>query len=224
MDVDLRDLRQLTLLIRAGNYRGMLEYLNAMAGFRYTALYRRDDPDMWNVVLFDAQNADAPQFPQVPAGETYCSMAMRDMAPVVIRDALDDARTTTHPAREVVRSYCGAPLVDGDGTPIGTLCHFDFVPVDAPGGVDGLMAAVASLLSPAALDDSLRVDLDARLGKLERMLPLLAATFADAADRAAALDEYTAPIDAMAPRLCTEDQQRLRERVAQARDALLAMA
>lgn len=62
-------------------------------------------------------------------------------------DALADPRLSEHVARQVVRGYCGVPVIDAEGALLGTLCHYDTVPRD-PGQIDfELMVQVASTLA-----------------------------------------------------------------------------
>lgn len=193
--------RQLALLLGSRDYLGALGYLNSLAGYRFTALYRRDDPHLWNVVLFDAEHPHRPQFPPVHGDETYCSMAMRERDAFVVGDALADPRLGAHPARATVRAYCGAPLIDAAGEPFGTICHFDFVPVAAPPEAVELLVEVSRLLDPQALVDALEADLGERVIKLRQLLPLLAASLCEQDSWRDAFEAYAEPIRALLHRL-----------------------
>lgn len=213
---------QLAQLIDSGDYRQALGYLNGLVGFRFTALYRRDDPQMWNVVLYDAEHPAAPQFPAVAQDETYCSMAMRQRDAFTVADAQRDARTAAHPARDVVRAYCGAPLYDADGEAIGTLCHFDFLPIESPPDTPALLREVSYLFTPGRVDDALRQDIALRVDKLASLLPVVASALPTDAERRDAFAEYAAPIRRMTPRLDAPSQADVETHLATLLATLLA--
>ncbi len=94
---------------------------------------------------------------ETPVEESFCSLAVADRAPLVIRDATADDRV-----RDLhwvtggqIGAYLGAPLTGPDGHPVGTLCVFDPKPrewTDADAGVLAQLAAsAASELELAAL-------------------------------------------------------------------------
>jgi hypothetical protein len=67
---------------------------------------------------------------------------------------LTDDRLRQHPARASVRSYCGVLLSAADGTPFGTLCHFDLVPGEVPRDELAVMTAAAPLLMRANMRET----------------------------------------------------------------------
>lgn len=188
-------------LLAQGDYPAALEYLNGSTGHRFTALYRRDGDRAWNVVLFDRTYPLAPQFPEVDAGDTYCSIAMRENQAFVVRDSLEDLRLSTHPARVVVRSYCGTPLTDAGGEPFGTLCHFDFEPVEPSVEAEELLRHISTLMNPESMDAALHKDVARRLDNLDSMLPLLAAASEGEVSREAVFDQMADPVRALLGRL-----------------------
>jgi hypothetical protein len=50
------------------------------------------------------------------------------MSVVQMADSHSDPRAIGHAKRDVVRSYCGGPIVANNGQLLGTVCHFDFEP------------------------------------------------------------------------------------------------
>lgn len=200
-------------LLAQGNYAAALEYLNASTGHRFTALYRSDGDRAWNVVLFDRSNPLAPQFPEVGANETYCSIAIRDNQVFVVRDSLSDTRLDSHAARQVVRSYCGTPLTDAGGEAFGTLCHFDFEPVEPSDEAAELLRQLSALMNPSAMDAALHADVARRLDNLESMLPLLAASSEGEALREVVFDEMAEPVRLLLCRLPDAVAEQTRERI-----------
>ena len=71
---------------------------------------------------------------------------METEAPFFAADARQDERLLEHPARENILSYCGVLLRAYDGSPFGTLCHFDITPRPILQGEIQLLEAVAPLL------------------------------------------------------------------------------
>jgi PAS domain S-box-containing protein len=61
----------------------------------------------------------------------FCSHAIGQRAPLIVEEALHDARFAAHPLVVGVpglRAYAGAPLITSDGHALGTLCVLDTVP------------------------------------------------------------------------------------------------
>jgi len=102
-----------------------LALLNEGVAYRYTAIYRLAADTMINVALADKHREPLPDFlAEVPLGSTFCQYVLRDGSFLTANSA-EDARLGGHPYRGVMRSYCGVPVFDPEGRPIGTACHFD---------------------------------------------------------------------------------------------------
>lgn len=68
---------------------------------------------------------------EAPRKDTFCDVTIRQSRPLVVTDALADARFSRHPSvvgEPHVRFYAGVPLRTRDGHTIGTLCAMDFKP------------------------------------------------------------------------------------------------
>jgi GAF domain-containing protein len=138
--------QKLESALRKDGVRGALAYLNSLTNHRFTALYRFDDETLRNLYFFDREDPSQESTPDIPVLASYCVFVRRDDATFTVPDAPNDQRVAGHPKQLVVRSYCGVPLRDLDGTLFGTLCHFDFerIPV-SPQTID-LMESIAPLL------------------------------------------------------------------------------
>jgi GAF domain-containing protein len=69
--------------------------------------------------------------PQTPRGDAFCSHTIAGSGPLVVPDALLDARFRDNPlvtGTPFVRFYAGFPLADGGGFRLGALCVMDHEP------------------------------------------------------------------------------------------------
>lgn len=147
-------------LIATRDMRTLLATLNAPTPYRYTSILRFGDDTLESVWTFDRRHHDNADTypPDAPVQASYCDLVRATGEPVVIIDALSDARVKTHPKRSVLRAYCGVPIFRADGTLFGTLCHYDEQPqtildetVAAMARIAGLLAAVIPATGAAAL-------------------------------------------------------------------------
>lgn len=105
-----------------------LGVLNRTTEFRFTGVYRFEKDLVVNVVLFDRQNPALRIGEDVRLNESYCRYTALAGDRYTIEDSASDPRLLTHAAREAVMSYGAVLLTDEDGSPLGTLCHFDVCP------------------------------------------------------------------------------------------------
>ena len=110
-----------------GELRVALKALNRAAGLRFTAVYRFDGETLKSLALFDRDAIGVQIWPDVPVRDSYCTFLRRQLV-FVTEDAEYDPAVAGHPKQGVVFSYCGAALRGPDGTPWGSICHFDYVP------------------------------------------------------------------------------------------------
>ena len=141
-------------LLASDGIRPALYSLLRRTDYRFIAIFRFRDGRAASVVYVDREKLGDLAAGEVDDTATYCGFVRNGSGPFVTADALKDLRVTEHVAREVVRAYCGLPLVAADGAFIGTLCHYDLVPRD-PEQLDPALlvraaqALVASGLVPA---------------------------------------------------------------------------
>ncbi|GAB6194957.1 GAF domain-containing protein [Lysobacter xanthus] len=138
--------QQLVYMLEHGHTRDAIVLLNWLDDFRFTALFRFDGDWLRYVEMYDREDPQGARGDDLPVVASYCQLVRESGAAVEIRDSLRDARVDGHPKRDVVRSYCSAPLFDDAGRLCGTVCHFDAdVRPITPRTADGL-AMFARLL------------------------------------------------------------------------------
>lgn len=128
---------------------GALRVLNATTPYRLTGVYRFEDGLVRSVVLFDRKNPELTVGVDVPWNDSYCRLVAEDGRRCAIVDSLTDARLRLHAAREAVQAYVAVLLKTPDGTPLGTLCHYDLQPVDPPADIFDALERVAPVVERA---------------------------------------------------------------------------
>lgn len=124
-------------------YAELLSWLNQQGGHRYTGLFMYTPEGMRSAYLYDRDQPQSLRWDSlIPVDASYCSFVCESKRTFLVVDAQLDPRTKAHPSRDAVRSYCGVPIYQEDGSLWGTLCYF---------GPD------AKAVSPAQIDTLLEV-------------------------------------------------------------------
>ena len=131
-----------------GAAHAVLQFLNGRTAHRFTGLYRFDDDVLRNVALHDRADPATRVGADALRRETYCGIVGATEQPFFTVHAGEDPRLIEHAARASVVSYCGALVRSVDGTPVGTLCHFDLRSQPVPADEIPLLEAIAPLLTP----------------------------------------------------------------------------
>lgn len=126
--------KQLSLISRAfasslerDDLYELMGYLNGRTPYRFTGVYRFEPGWVISVALIDRESPSVRLGADVKMKESYCWLT--GLGGIYeIEDACSDARLAAHAARDAVRSYVAVLLRDREGSPWGTLCHFDFAP------------------------------------------------------------------------------------------------
>lgn len=133
--------------LASSGLRPALAYLLSLTDYRFIAIFRFEDGQANAAVYVDRENPEVMGVPEVPEQASYCCF-VRDAGGVFMTaDSMQDPRLEQHPKRPTLRAYCGVPVMDAEGTMMGTLCHYDVVPRE-PEQIDlELMMQVASALA-----------------------------------------------------------------------------
>ncbi|MEO5735564.1 MAG: GAF domain-containing protein [Rubrivivax sp.] len=140
-----------TATLDADGLRPALRDLLGLTDYRFIAIYRFRNGLANAAVHVDRDNPEVLQAQEVPASATYCCFARDARGVFSTANSMTDPRLSNHVAREVVRAYCGVPVLTPEGEILGTLCHYDLVPRDSEQIDLPLMLQVCSLLAQREL-------------------------------------------------------------------------
>ena len=134
-------------LLDTDGIRAALYSVLRKSDYRYISIFRFKDGRATSAVHVDRDDLNVQQAAEVADTATYCCHVRNTGEAFATADASADPRTADHPAKNVVRSYVGVPIVTPDGELLGTLCHYDLVPRD-PSRLDvELLVQVSSALA-----------------------------------------------------------------------------
>ncbi|NML85602.1 GAF domain-containing protein [Polaromonas sp.] len=109
-----------------------LSVLNQRVPHRFTAVFKFDGAMMRNVAIIDKLGEVVPESIKViPFENSFCQFVLRDGSFTTHDSAVDD-RLQGHVYKGVLNTYVGLPISKNNGELFGTLCHFDFAPLDLP--------------------------------------------------------------------------------------------
>jgi CheY-like chemotaxis protein len=131
----------------------VLRRLNARISHRYTALYQYDRGILRSIAMVDRLEPTTTKGGDVPVETTFCWVVQRDRATFSTSEGTMDPRVAGLPLREDIRSYCGTLVRSADGTPFGSLCHFDHVPRSIPESELALLEQFAPALARVVATD-----------------------------------------------------------------------
>jgi len=123
MQVELNEL--LEILAKRGVHETLC-ILNSRTPHRFTGVYRFDGSVLRNEHLVDQFNPEIRRGDDIPMQHAYCSLLEEAHESVEFADARSDA-PVDKPESPVI-SYCGVLLRNDNGTPFGSLCHYDVKP------------------------------------------------------------------------------------------------
>lgn len=89
---------------------------------------------------------------ETPRSISFCSHTIKGFEPLVVEDARRDERFASNPlvtGAPHIRFYAGAPLIDGEGFALGTLCVLGYAPRTLADEEIGLLGHLADAVTYA---------------------------------------------------------------------------
>ncbi len=120
----LDELNELREILATCGVHETLRILNSRTPHRFTGVYRFDGAMLRNEHLVDQFNPEIRRGVDTPMQFAYCSLLQEAHENLEFADARRDTRVD-HKTGFPVISYCGVLLQNANGTPFGTLCHYD---------------------------------------------------------------------------------------------------
>lgn len=137
--------------LRTSGLHAALAELNQLGPFRFSGIYAFCESGLRNICLYDREDPTVERGRGVPLAASYCGFMLAAPVPFSVVDALADDKLTGHPAKLVVRSYHGVPLIAPGSHVFGTLCCFDSTVAIAPPVLVATMAGLAPAFCEAAI-------------------------------------------------------------------------
>jgi GAF domain-containing protein len=138
------------MTLEAGGLLPAMRWLNDRVPYRFTAIFAFDGDMLRNICLIDKQNESITTCSDQPITESYCMYIHRSSERFIVEEASRDRRVAVHPKRQSVQCYYGIPLFDSKGKILGTVCHFDSMPVRVTEEVAAALDDLAPLIADAA--------------------------------------------------------------------------
>ena len=145
--IDVTPLQKIRRVLDQQGVLAVLRILNGRAPHRFTAIYRYEPPILRNVYLVDAFNPALERGDDVALKDAYCGL-LSERRPSLAFGAPADVPGLPKLASPAV-SYCGVLLTMADGTPYGSLCHFDTMRCEWPTSEMPLLESVAPWIMAA---------------------------------------------------------------------------
>src|ERR1700694_5916980 len=137
------------IALKADGLWAAMRWLNDRVPYRFTAIFAFYGDMLRNICLIDKQNQKITKCSDQPITESYCMYIHRSSERFVVEEALLDGRVAVHPKRRSVQCYYGIPLFDSKGKMLGTVCHFDSMPIRVTEAVAEALDDLAPLIAQA---------------------------------------------------------------------------
>jgi GAF domain-containing protein len=127
-----------------------MRWLNERVPYRYSAVFGFDGDRLHNICLIDKENPNISKCPDQPITDSYCMYIQRSGDRFSVETALKDSRVAGHPKQRSFQCYYGIPLYGPDGQMLGTVCHFDGLPIRVTEEIASALDEVGPLIADAA--------------------------------------------------------------------------
>jgi GAF domain-containing protein len=131
-----------------------MRWINDRVPYRFTAIFAFDGDMLRNICLIDKENQNITTCSDQPITESYCMYIRRSRERFSVEESSLDKRVAGHPKRQNVQCYYGIPLFGSKGEMLGTVCHFDSLPVRVTEEVATALDDLATLIAEAAFSSS----------------------------------------------------------------------
>jgi hypothetical protein len=138
------------MTLKADGLRAAMRWLNDRVPYRFTAIFAFNGDLLHNICLIDKENQSIIHCSDQPITESYCMYIHRSGERFSVEEALRDQHVVGHPKRQNIQCYYGIPLFDSKGKMLGTVCHFDGMPVRVTEAVALALDDLAPLIAKAA--------------------------------------------------------------------------
>lgn len=138
------------IALNAGGLWAAMRWLNDRVPYRFTAIFAFGGDTLRNICLVDKENEKITNCSDQPITESYCMYIHRSAERFSVEEASRDMRVAAHPKRRNVQCYYGIPLFGSTGEMLGTVCHFDSMPVRVTEDVATVLDDLAPLIVEAA--------------------------------------------------------------------------
>lgn len=136
--------------LKADGLGAAMRWLNDRVPYRYTAIFALEGEMLRNICLIDKDNSNITHCSDQPITESYCMYIYRSRERFSVEQALLDKRVEEHPKRRSVQCYYGIPLFGSKGEMLGTVCHFDSMPLRVTEEIAEALDDLAPLIAEAA--------------------------------------------------------------------------
>jgi GAF domain-containing protein len=136
--------------LKADGLGAAMRWLNDRVPYRYTAIFAFDGEMLRNICLVDKDNSNITHCSDQPITESYCMYIHRSHERFNVEHALQDERVEGHPKQQSFQCYYGIPLFGSKGKMLGTVCHFDNMPVRVTEEIAEALDDLAPLIAEAA--------------------------------------------------------------------------
>src|ERR1700680_3834492 len=137
-------------VLKAHGLWAAMRWLNDRVPYRFTAIFAFDADMLRNICMVDKENEKITNCYDQPITESYCMYIYRSAQRFSVEEASRDMRVAAHPKRRNVQCYYGIPLFGSTGEMLGTVCHFDSMPVRVTEDVATVLDDLAPLIAEAA--------------------------------------------------------------------------
>jgi hypothetical protein len=120
-----RELAMLQTQLNSGGAMAGLQFLNGRVPHRFTAIYKFQGAMERAVFIYDKLGQPNERLNAIPLVDSF-SQYITASTPFSVTDSATDGRLGEHKHRGVVSSFYGVSLLQADGMPTGSLCHYDF--------------------------------------------------------------------------------------------------